>query len=166
MFAYLKKYNRSRLVFDKTEPTFADSSACIQADQVELYPDDQEAIPLNVPKARGNSVSSSVFANTDHTGCQVTHRSTTGILIFVNRAPIFWSYRRQNTVESSTFGLEHIAMRQVFDYIVALRYKLRMIIFPFEGQQMPFLITMILSSTLLGQSLFLKSNIVVQLIIE
>ena len=84
MFAYLKKHNRSRLVFDETEPTFADSSTFVQADWIEFFPVAPEAIPLNVPEARGNSVSSSVFVDADHAGCQVTRRSTTDIIVFVN----------------------------------------------------------------------------------
>ena len=139
MFAYLKQFNRSRLVFDETEPDFADTSTFVTADWAEFYPDAEEAIPLNVPEARGNSVMTSAFVDADHAGCKVTRRSHTGILIFVNRAPIFWFSKRQNTVESSTFGSEYIAMRQAIDCIVALRYKLRMMGIPFEGPTKVFL---------------------------
>ena len=44
----------------------------------------------------------------------------------VNRAPIVWFSKRQNTVETSTFGSEFIAMRQAVELIEGLRYKLRM----------------------------------------
>ena len=94
MFAYLKKYNISRLVFDETEPTFVDSITFVQADWVEFYPDAQKAILFNVPEARGNSVSSSTFLDVGHAGFQVTRRSTTGILIFVIQGPICWSSKR------------------------------------------------------------------------
>ena len=49
-----------------------------------------------------------------------------GILIFINRAPIIWVSKRTNTVESSTFGSEIVAMRNAVDVIEGLRYKLRM----------------------------------------
>jgi hypothetical protein len=111
VFAYLKQYNRSKLVFDETEPNFADTSTFVDADWTEYYLDVGEAITLNVPEARGSFVTTSAFVDADHAGCQVTRRSHTGILIFVNRAPIFWFSKRQNTVESSTFGSEYIAMR-------------------------------------------------------
>ena len=55
-----------------------------------------------------------------------TRRSHSGIIIFVNNAPIIWFCKRQNTVESSTFGSELVAMRICRDLIVSLRYKLRM----------------------------------------
>ena len=39
-------------------------------------------------------------------------------------SPIIWYLKRQNTVESSTFGSEFVALR--IELIISLRYKLRM----------------------------------------
>jgi hypothetical protein len=63
--------------------------------------------------------------DSDHAGNVVTRRSHTGILIFVQNAPIIWFSKRQNTVESATFGSELVALRVCKDLLVALRYKLR-----------------------------------------
>lgn len=64
----------------------------------------------------------------------VTRRSHTGILIFVQNLPILWISRRQNTVETSTFGRVFVALlRHARDVIIALRYKLRMFGVPLEG---------------------------------
>ena len=60
-------------------------------------------------------------------------RSHTGMFIFANRALVVWYWKRQNTVESSTFGSEFVAMKQAIDLIEGLRYKLRMMGIPFEG---------------------------------
>jgi hypothetical protein len=38
----------------------------------------------------------------------------------VNRAPILWYSKRQNTVESSTFGSEIVAMRIAIEIIEGL----------------------------------------------
>ena len=62
----------------------------------------------------------------DHAGDSVTRRSRTGILIFLNSTPIIWYSKRQNTVETSTFGSEFVAMRQAFEIMNALKNKLRM----------------------------------------
>jgi hypothetical protein len=51
----------------------------------------------------------------------------------VNNAPIIWFSKRQNTVESSTFGSEFIALKIAIDQIEAIRYKLRMFGIPLEG---------------------------------
>jgi hypothetical protein len=68
----------------------------------------------------------SCFVDADHAGCRVTRHSHTGILIFVNRAPILWYSKRQNTVETSTFGSEFIAAKTAVEMVEGLRYKLRM----------------------------------------
>jgi len=73
------------------------------------------------------------FVDADHAGNLLTHRSQSGILIYVNKAPILWYSKRQNTVESSTFGSEFVAMQIATDLIVSLWYKLRMFGIPIIG---------------------------------
>ena len=43
-------------------------------------------------------------------------------------------FQEQNTVESSTFGAEFVALRITTDSIVSFRYKLRIIGVPIEGE--------------------------------
>ena len=133
IFAYLKKYNRSKMVFDESMPDFEDTSEFANADWLEMYPDAKEVIPLDMPQARGKPVVMSCFEDADHAGDLVTRRSHTGLIVFVNRAPIYWYSKKQNTVESSTFGSEFVAMRQAVEIIEGLRYKVRMMGFPLEG---------------------------------
>jgi hypothetical protein len=132
IFAYLKAHTRSTLVFDDTEPDF-DGSTFNRCDWSEFYPDAAEAIPSNAPEPRGKSVTMSCFVDADHAGCRVTRRSHTGILIFVNRAPILWYSKRQNTVESSTFGSEFVAAKTSVEMVEGLRYKLRMMGVTIDG---------------------------------
>jgi hypothetical protein len=75
----------------------------------------------------------SCFVDADHAGNMVTRRSHTGILIFCNRAPIIWFSKKQNTVETSTFGSEFVAAKIAVELIEGLRYKLRMMGIPLEG---------------------------------
>jgi hypothetical protein len=74
-----------------------------------------------------------VFVDADHAGNRVTRRSHTGILIYLNAAPILWYSKAQATVETSTFGSEFVAMRIAIEMIEALRYKLRMFGIPIDG---------------------------------
>ena len=99
----------------------------------EQYRDAKEELPPRMPKPRGRSVSTSSFADASHAANKVTRRSHTGFVIFVNRAPIIWYSKRQNTVESSTFGSEFIALKTCVEHITALRYKLRMFGVPVDG---------------------------------
>ena len=132
IFAYLKKYDTSTMVFDDTEPDF-DERRFKVCDWSEYYPDAKEAVPKDMPKPRGRFVVMSCFVDADHAGCRVTRRSHTGVIIFVNRAPILWFSKRQNTVESSTFGSEFVAMRIAIEMIEGLRYKLRMMGLGIDG---------------------------------
>ena len=86
-----------------------------------------------MPLPRGEAISMHCFVDSDHAGNTVTRRSQTGLLLFVNNALIVWYSKRQNTVETSTFGSEFIAMKTVVEQIEALRYKLRMFSIPLEG---------------------------------
>ena len=131
-FAYLKRYDASTMVFDDTEPTLDESRFKI-CDWHEYYPDAKEAIPKDMPSPRGRSVIMSCFVDADHAGCRVTRRPHTGVIIFVDRAPILWFSKRQNTVESSTFGSKFVAMRIAIELIEGLQYKIRMMGIPLDG---------------------------------
>ena len=99
----------------------------------DFYRDAKEAIPPNKPEARGNKVLLSCFVDANHAGNTKDRRSQSGILLFLNRAPIQWFSKRQATVEASTFGAEFCAMRIATELIEALRYKLRMFGVPIDG---------------------------------
>jgi hypothetical protein len=64
---------------------------------------------------------------------RVNHRSHTGILIYLNTAPIVWYSIVQTAVESSTLGSEFVALTIATDLIVSLRYKLYMLGVPIDG---------------------------------
>ena len=70
-----------------------------------------------MPPPRGNAATTHCFVDVDLAANTVTRRSQTGILVFVNRAPIIWYSKRQNTVEVSTFGSEITAMKNAIEFI-------------------------------------------------
>ena len=59
-------------------------------------------------------------------------RSNTGIILFFNGATIRWYSKRQNTIESSTFGSEFIALKIAAEMNDAMRYKLCMLGIPIQ----------------------------------
>ena len=69
----------------------------------------------------------------NHAGNIKIRRSHTGVLIYINQAPIIWYSKRQNTVEASSFGSEYIALRICTEMVEALSYKLRCFGVPVEG---------------------------------
>ena len=90
-------------------------------------------MPSNVPQALGQGVLMTCYVDADQAGCQVTRRSHTGIVIFLNRSPILWFSKRQNTVETSSFTSEFIALRIAVELMEGLRYRLRMLGIPLLG---------------------------------
>jgi hypothetical protein len=132
IFAYLMKHEKSRIVFDPREPIIEESQF-VEQDWSDFYGDVQEELPIKMPEPLGYPVTMSVFVDANHAGNVVTRRSHTGILIFLQSTPVMWHSRRQNTVETSTFGSEFVALRAARDMIVALRYKLRMFGIPLDG---------------------------------
>ncbi len=132
IFAYLKHHEQSNLVFDPRVVDW-DESQFQKFDWTDFYKDACESIPPNAPPPRGNPVQMNVFVDADHAGNRVTRRSHTGILLYLNRAPVMWFCKAQSTVESSTFGSEFVAMRIAVDLIESARYKLRMFGIPLEG---------------------------------
>ena len=127
IFAYLKKDPNRWILMDPTYPgEFQGTTQWTDSNWTDFYPDAKEELPPNMPKPRRKYVTITCFVDADHASNRLTRRSHTGILILVNKAPVVWYSKRQNTVESSSFGSEFVAMRIAVDLIQALSYKLRM----------------------------------------
>ena len=73
------------------------------------------------------------FVDSDHAGNVVTRQSPAGILIFLQNTLTEWHSKKQNTIESSSYGSEFAALRIAHDMIVALWYKLQMFGVPLKG---------------------------------
>jgi hypothetical protein len=73
-----------------------------------------------------------VIVDASHATDLVTRRSITGFLLFIGITPIKWYSKRQNTVETSTYGSELVAMRIALEALLDLRYTLRMLGIGFE----------------------------------
>jgi hypothetical protein len=70
----------------------------------ELYRDADEQMPHTMPTQQGQSLVVTAFVDVSHGANKVTRQSHTGYyVIFINRAPIIWYSKRQQTVETSTF---------------------------------------------------------------
>ena len=74
-----------------------------------------------------------VFIDEYHFGDKVSRRSQAGILMFFNRETIMWFSKKQNLVQTSTFGSDFTATKQAVEMTQNLRYELRMIGIPIDG---------------------------------
>jgi hypothetical protein len=133
VFAYLKKRPKAHIIMD-TDDLIIDSDNTnngyrdniSQQHWSQFYEGIEEATPANAPPPRGQAVSINMFCDAAHATDLITRRSTTGIIFFLFNTPIIWYAKRQNTIESSTFGSEFVALRIASELNDALRYKLRM----------------------------------------
>jgi len=132
IFGYMKAYAKYGIIIDVQERTISQTED-IKVNWEEQYPGAHEELPSNMPKPKGKPVNLVIYADADHAHDQLTRRSVTGILLFINSTPIKWYSKRQNTVETSTYGAELVALRIAIDIVVEFRYKLRMMGIPLKG---------------------------------
>ncbi len=147
------------MVFDEQHAPWNESSF-EEHDWSDFYRGAKEAIPPNAPPPHGNAVQINCFVDADHAGNRVTRRSQTGLLIFINKSPITWYSKAQNTVETSTFRSEFTALCISVELMESLRYKLRMLGVPLDGPVNPFCdnSSVVISSTLPASTLKKKHN--------
>jgi hypothetical protein len=159
IFGYLKNHAKLQIVYNAELPEHTEYSGA-NYDWFELYPSASEEIPDDLPVPKGKPVKVSGYFDADHAGCLQTRRSTTGILMFLNRTPVKWYSKRQATVESSTYGSEMVAGRFAVEFCIEMRYKLRALGVPIVGSCLLFgdNKSMVLNTTVPSSMLKKKHN--------
>ena len=94
-------------------------------------------MPYRIPRPRGVAVWTTAFVDSSHGANKVTRRSHSGHILFLNSAPVKWLSRRQQTVETSAFSSEFIALKQCIEDVEHLRFKLRMFGIPIHDYGEP-----------------------------
>ena len=125
IFGYLKHHSKHRIAFDIDKPNY-EGLQFYDYDWTTTYRGVVEDIPEDAPPPVTKEVQMTVYADSNHGNCLVTQRSTTGIILCVNKTPVFTYSKRQNTVETATYGAEFVAGRIAVEKIMEYRYKLRM----------------------------------------
>jgi hypothetical protein len=128
IFGYLKYHTKARIKFDMDEPLI-DSLDFKNFEWNELYPEATEEIAYDTPCAKETEkdVFITCHCDSDHGHDLLTRRSVTGYVISINKTPVKFYSKRQNTVESSSYGSELVAGRIATEAIMEFRYKLRML---------------------------------------
>ena len=131
VFGYMKGYAKARILVNTSLPKILGDP--IKHNWGKLYPDSTEELPEDMLKARGKPVLITGYVDADHAHDLVTRRSVTGVLLLLNNTPFKWYSKRQNTVETSTYGSELVPARIATELIMEMRYKLRMLGVPILG---------------------------------
>jgi hypothetical protein len=135
IFAYLKKFHNTEMVFDPSDPVIDEGAFELQdwTSSEFGHIQGEEVMPPNMPEPRGLGFVMRAEVDADHASDTITRRSRTGFLVYLNCACIYWTSKKQTSVESSSFGSEFCAMKHCCEYLRGLRYKLRMMGIPCEG---------------------------------
>jgi hypothetical protein len=113
---YLKARPKRTLAFDPFYPNI-DESQFVKCDWHDFYRGAAEPIPGDAPEPHGNRVSTHCFVDANHASNLISRHSQSRILLFVNQAPILWYSKKQNIVETSTFGSKFVAVRIAVELI-------------------------------------------------
>ena len=98
-----------------------------------VYGTPPEEVDERAPVPKGKMVQTTLFVDANLMHDMVTGRSCTGILKFLNQMPVDWFSKRQNQVETATYGSEFIAACQAVERIINLRYTMRLFGVPLDG---------------------------------
>jgi hypothetical protein len=90
-----------------------------------VYGEVTELKPKDAPEPLGKHVRLTHYVDANLFHCMVTGRSVTGILHLANKTPIDWYSKKQNTVETATYGSEFVAARTCTEQSIDLRNTLR-----------------------------------------
>jgi hypothetical protein len=132
LFGYLKHFIKAGIHLD-FYPLDLSSIEFTNNDWKDLYPDAEEYVSEHIPEPKNSiPLQLSVMVDASHADDFVTRRSVTGYVILIGNAIIKWYSKRQNTVESSTYGSELVAMIIETEALLKMRYKLRMMGLLFE----------------------------------
>jgi hypothetical protein len=90
-----------------------------------VYGNAKEEIPHDVPRPLGKVADTVTLVDAALMHDVTTGRSATGIIHMVNKTPMDSFSKKQNTVETSTYGAEFVAARTAAEQIIDLRTTLR-----------------------------------------
>jgi len=74
-----------------------------------------------------------LFVDAVHATYLASRYSTTDVVIFLNGTPVKWYSKRQNTIETSTFGSVFVVLKIAVEMNESLCYKLCIFGIPFDG---------------------------------
>ena len=132
IFRFLRTYKSCSIKFRTDKPDYS-AYPDHTYDWTYVYGNVQEDVPDNMPAPKGKSMTLSMFVDANLYHNQVTGRAVTGIITMLNKTPVDWYCKKQNSVESSTYGSEFMAARIATDKIGEMRYTFRMLGVPIDG---------------------------------
>ena len=133
VYGYLKHYPDGAIRFRTGIPDFPIPDHAEYEWLETAYGPIKEELPHDMPPPKGKPVRITTFKDANLYHDYTTGRAATGILHFINKTPIEWYSKRQDTVETATYGSEFVAAKVATEQIIAMRYAIRMMGIPLDG---------------------------------
>ena len=112
MIGYLRKFKSGSIRVRTSIPDYSYLGKSPEYDWMNsVYGDVSEEVPKDAPAPLGKTVMTTTYVDANLYHDWTTGRAVTGTLHFLNGTPIDWFSKRQNTVETATYGSEFAAAR-------------------------------------------------------
>jgi hypothetical protein len=139
MIGYLRKYKTGAIRICTGVPDYSSLGETPQYDWMSsVYGNVTEELPSDAPASLGKEVTITTYVDANLYHNWTIRRAVTGTLDFLNGTPIDWFSKRQNTVETATYGSEFVAARIATDRIINMRMTLRYLGVPIKGKSYMF----------------------------
>ena len=160
-YGYLKCHPDGAIRFRTKIPDHESIVTPIEHDWAStVYGKVKEELPPDMPPPKGKAVRTSHYQDANLYHDLVTGRAMSGVLHLVNQTPVASFCKKQQTVETATYGSEFMVARQCCEQIIDLRYTLRMMGIPIDGPAWAFgdNMSVIMSSTIPQSTLNKRHN--------
>ena len=127
VFGYLKAFSKGRTVFDPSPPELSNFTFA-NHDWDNLYVGSEEAIDPDQPKPLNEKeLDILLFVDASNGSDKDTMKSVTAYHVLLGQTVVQTYSKRQNTIETSTYGSELVASKIAVEAALAMRQKLRML---------------------------------------
>ena len=127
----------AKLRFRTHHPDFSDICD-IKHDWASVYGDVKEIVPNDAPTPLGKPVVLSHYVDANLYHNALTGRSVTACLHFANATPMDWYTKKQETVETATYGSEFMAACTCVEQVIDLRNTFRYLGVPIKEKSYMF----------------------------
>ena len=124
VYSYLGKMKDAVIRIRVDEPDYSGIPETLHKWDYSIYGEGSEILPSDAPEPLGKPVILTHYVDANLYHDLLTGRSVTGILHFLNKTPIDWYSKKQQTVETATYGSEFVAARICTEQIIDLHNTL------------------------------------------
>ena len=120
ILGYLKKYQKKGYIIDPRHPVVN-----IKYWYKQMKPDFgnqhsnfvEEENP-KLPAAKTKELPVSIIVDSNHGHDKIIRKSSTGIIVFVGRTPMYWESKRQSSIQTTTFKAEFVSTKKAVEEAV------------------------------------------------